>query len=110
MIFINQPLKEIFTQIRIELEKIYGDNMVHLILYGSQARGDATTDSDIDILIVLKTENINAWEEIEKTGKFIADICLQNNVVISRNFISSSRFQTENSPFLLNVRREGIFI
>jgi len=110
MILVNQTLTEIFSQIRIYLENIYGDNLVHLILYGSQARGNATTDSDIDILVVLKPEKINAWDEIEKTGEFIAKISLQNNIVISRNFISFSRFHTENSPFLLNVRREGIFL
>ncbi len=31
-----------------KLEKIYGDRLLKLVLYGSQARGDATEDSDSD--------------------------------------------------------------
>ncbi|MFN3967254.1 MAG: nucleotidyltransferase domain-containing protein, partial [Endomicrobiia bacterium] len=46
----KQALKEVVDRLR----KLYGDNLSKVILYGSKARGDATDDSDIDILVVLK--------------------------------------------------------
>jgi hypothetical protein len=32
----------------------YGENLSQIILFGSQARGNARADSDIDVLIVLE--------------------------------------------------------
>ena len=46
-----KKLEKIITEFRQALEKIYGDKLINLVLYGSQARGDATEDSDILILI-----------------------------------------------------------
>ena len=36
------------------LKTLYGEQLDKIVLFGSQARGDATPESDIDILIVLK--------------------------------------------------------
>ena len=47
---INRIIKEFHE----ELDKIYGENLVKVILYGSYARGDFSSDSDIDLLVVLK--------------------------------------------------------
>ncbi|NJK76809.1 MAG: nucleotidyltransferase domain-containing protein [Microcoleus sp. SU_5_6] len=95
------------AELRQYFNELYGDRLVQLILYGSQARGDAKPDSDIDILVVLN-ESVNASKEIDRTTEFIADLCLDRTVVISSAFASALRFQQENSPFFLNVRREGV--
>ncbi len=105
----DSKLQSILEQLREYLQSLYGDNLDRIILYGSQARGTARPDSDIDILIVLK-ELESAWREIDRTSEFIAELCLENNLVISRNFVDLDRFQMENSPFFLNVRREGIAV
>jgi predicted nucleotidyltransferase len=89
------------------LHHLYGQRLASLILFGSHARGEATPESDIDVLVVLKG-TVNPSEEIKRTSKFISNLCLQENVVISRIFTSQERYSTENSPFFLSVRREGI--
>jgi len=103
----KDKLPEIFTELRHDFETLYGEQLVKLILYGSQARGDARPDSDIDVLVVIK-DDVNAWAEIDRTSEFTAALCLEHTVVISRAFVSLPRFQSENSPFFLNVRREGV--
>ncbi len=87
---INQRLKAILTQLRSQLENHYGDRIVQLILFGSQARGDAHPDSDIDVLVVLKGE-VNQGEEIEETSKIIADLSLEKDVLISCIFMDEDR-------------------
>jgi len=99
--------KAIVADLRPLLEKIYGERLVRLVLYGSQARGDATAGSDIDILVVLRGA-VQAGKEIARTGETTAALSLKNDVVISCVFVSEERFNSEQSPLLLNVRKEGL--
>lgn len=97
----------ILNDLRQRLTQLYGPRLVRLVLYGSQARGDAEEGSDVDVLVVLDGE-VRPGEEIRRTGGIIAELSLANDVVISCAFVSSKRFTAEKIPFLLNVRREGV--
>jgi uncharacterized protein len=99
----------VLSLLRTQLEQQYQERLGRVILFGSQARGEATEDSDIDVLIVLD-DPVNASVEIRQTSEFIAQLCLEHDVLISRFFIARSRFETENSPLLRNIRREGILL
>lgn len=103
----SQKLKAILAELRRRLEELYGDRMVRMVLYGSQARGEAVEGSDIDVLVVLAGP-VNPGEEVSRTGEVAADLSLQNNVVVSCAFVTELRYDTERSPFLINVRREGM--
>lgn len=105
----NEKLLEILAQLRHYLEKLYCDRLVQIILYGSQARGDAQPDSDIDVLIVLQ-EPVNFVAEIENTSHFVTGLCLKHNVLLSCAFVSKERFLQENGGFFRNVRREGVLV
>jgi uncharacterized protein len=106
---INDKLKTILTELRSHFELLYGDRLTQMILYGSQARGDAEPDSDIDVLVVLKGQ-VNPGEEIDRTLPIVADLSLHNDVVISCNFMNEERFTNDRGPLLRNIRREGILI
>jgi predicted nucleotidyltransferase len=103
----HSQLNEIITLLKRWFSQYYQEDLDKLILYGSQARGDAQKYSDIDILIVLKRA-FNYREELNNTSDFICDLSLEYDTVISRAFISQQCFEDDNTPFLLNVRREGI--
>ena len=81
---INERLKTILIQLRSQLEIYYGDRLVQIILFGSQARGDTHPASDIDVLVVLKGE-VNPSEEIEKTSNIVADLSLKMDAVINQD-------------------------
>ena len=75
-------IQPILEEVKQALVNLYQDQLESIILYGSQARGDAREDSDIDILVVLKSA-INPYQEIDKTSEIIAEICLKYDVFIS---------------------------
>ena len=107
--FMKDKLTTVLALFRHYLEELYRERLVKMILYGSQARGDARPDSDIDLLIVLKSP-VNSSVEIERTSEFTSDLCLEHSIVISRTFVSVEQFQHENGGFFRNVRREGIAV
>jgi predicted nucleotidyltransferase len=105
----NDKLTNILAELRRRFEALYGERLVQMILFGSQARGDAVPGSDIDILVVLK-DPVQPGEEIDRTIDTVADLSLQHNEVISCVFMGEERFMHRYGPLLRNIRREGIRI
>ena len=103
----DASIQGILQELRRRFEQLYGDRLVHLVLFGSRARGDAEPDSDIDVLVVLNGP-VNAGEEIGRTGGIIAEVSLENNVVISCVFMDRHRYEHKNGPLLRNIRKEGV--
>jgi uncharacterized protein len=105
----NVILKPVLIRLKQTLSSLYGDRLLHLTLFGSQARGDAEPGSDIDVLVVLKPP-VNPGEEIKRTGREIADLSLHYDVVISCLFMDEIHYQTKNGSLLRNIRREGVLL
>jgi predicted nucleotidyltransferase len=102
---INQLLKEFRTGI----EKLYGQRLKNIVLYGSWARGEATEDSDIDLVIVLKGD-VQPGSEIDRMIDIITDINLKYGVLISVYPVAERDYLTLKSPLLMNARKEGVLV
>jgi predicted nucleotidyltransferase len=103
----SAKIQKILKKLKKELLRIYGESVESIILYGSRARGDARDDSDIDILIVLN-KDFNYSEILRLSSQLISSFSLENDVVISRAFVTKTQYDKLQSPFLMNVRREGV--
>lgn len=99
--------ESVLTELYSRFQELYGDRLVRMVLYGSQARGDAGNDSDIDILVVLKNK-VDPMGEIKRTGGIVAELSLKFGVVISCIFMDEGYFMHRNGPLLRNIRKEGI--
>jgi len=103
----NTQLQAILKELRTRFERLYGERLLNMVLYGSQARGDADAGSDIDVMVVLDG-TVDPCLEIARTEVDVADVSLENNVAIVCVFVSRQRYETEQSPLLINVRREAV--
>lgn len=80
------------------------------ILYGSQARNTATSESDIDLLIILP-DSYQGREFVEKRSQIfnsLYDVEIDECVRISPLVLIKSIWEGRKTPFTLNVIREGI--
>ncbi len=48
--------------------------------------------------------------EIERLSSFTSGLSLEHDVVISCVYVSEEDFGNEQSPLMLNVRREGVLV
>lgn len=92
---------------RKELERIYGPRLSRLVLFGSQARGDARKNSDVDILVVLKGE-LDLVAETERLVDIEIDFSDRYRVYLHLIPASEERYTDEVHPLMMNVHSEGV--
>lgn len=101
------PIETALSEFKQALQRLYAGRLRDVVLYGSWARGEATADSDIDVVVVL-SGNVTPGAEIDRMIEIITDVNLRNGVLISVYPVSERDYIGLNSPLLLNVRREGV--
>lgn len=80
------------------------------ILYGSEARGDARPDSDIDVLILLDNdEKLTVERELEIT-RHLYEVEVDTGVIISPMVMLRQMWESVTTPFTVNVMKEGIIL
>ena len=99
--------EDVVERIRREAHKL--QPYANTILYGSEARGEARPDSDIDLLVLVNTDKLSYSDKDRIIAPFY-DIELDTGVIISTLVVP--RKEWENRPFLTpfqyNVNKEGI--
>lgn len=101
-------MEDILSKFTNYIKTAYKSDLKKIILFGSQARGDATPDSDVDILIV--TDRKLSKEKLEQMIALISDISINEGVLINFIEMLTSKYESEQSPLLLNIHREGIIL
>lgn len=100
-------IDEALLEFKQAIRHLYGRRLRDVVLYGSWARGDATEDSDIDLVVVLSGV-VAPGKEIDRMIDVIADVNLKHRVLISVYPVSEQDYVGLDSPLLLNIRREGV--
>jgi predicted nucleotidyltransferase len=101
--------RAIVAELKHKLKELYGGKLSRVVLYGSQVRGEATDDSDIDVLIVLK-DGFSPREERRRTIHAIAELSLKHNVLIADVIASEVDYEFGTTPLYAEAKREGISV
>ncbi|RKY72143.1 MAG: nucleotidyltransferase domain-containing protein [Candidatus Latescibacterota bacterium] len=103
----DDSIKHLVSRVKECLIETYGEKIKQVILYGSYVRGEAAMDSDIDIL-VLVDGSLDPFEVRKGLSDLLFDILLEEGELVSVMALPEQFFENYNSPFVLNVRREGM--
>jgi UTP:GlnB (protein PII) uridylyltransferase len=104
MVMKNPALSDALRNLRQRLSTAFGQE-IPLILFGSQARGDFSPDSDVDVLVILPDLSSDslmlafdiAWE-----------VGFDAGLVISLTPATANEWEHMGaSPFFATVQREG---
>ena len=95
-----------------EIKKIYGTHLRKVILYGSYARGDFKSDSDVDIMILLDISDVDLKAYSQQLSYMTYVFNLDNDLDIKPIAKSEEHFNkwVVNYPFYANVNKEGVVL
>ena len=100
--------QQIFQEIQTLKRQILPNERV--ILFGSQARGDARPDSDWDLLVLVNKEKRNLIEDYDKYGYPFSEIGDKYGAFVSAIVYNKKDWEERPSILKYNVEREGIEI
>jgi predicted nucleotidyltransferase len=95
------------SELQSALRKIYGEHAPVLLLYGSYARGDASVDSDVDV-VLLYSRDIQPGKEIYQLREILSTLNLRYQILISVLPVSVKQYQNAKTAFWKNVQREAV--
>ena len=98
---------ELLTEIKTRLQAVHGPRLRGVILYGSEARGEAGPDSDVDILVLLE-DPVRLGRDLEKNLEAVYPLSLEIGRQISALPASAKEYETYDCPLYRNIHREGI--
>ena len=106
----NNQILDTLTLIKSEIKNLYGDKFIKLILYGSYANNSETIESDIDLLVLLKTTQ-NRFKEIRRINQKILDIILKTDKLFSIKVTDENTINNlKEMTFYKNVLSYGLEI
>jgi len=103
-------LEEILRRLKAELKRHYGKRLVEVRLFGSQARDEATEDSDINVLVVLRDKVLHISKEQDRLFSFKYDLERKYNTLIQVIFTNKERLRDSKSPLYVGVREESVVV
>ena len=108
----DMDLRKMLLELEEKLQRVYGNKLKAVILYGSVARGTATEESDIDIMVLVDgtAQELRTFED--QLSDVSTDISIKYFMVFSIIDISYQEYMrwVNTSPFYRNVSKEGVIL
>jgi predicted nucleotidyltransferase len=100
---------EVVRKCKAVLESYYGSQFKGLILYGSAARDQADSRSDIDLLVLL-SKSFDYFLEVRQVIEVLYPLQLESMQLISAKPVPAHDFEQGSIQLYRNAKREGILV
>jgi uncharacterized protein len=95
----------VLTRFRAALDRVYGNRVERVVLFGSRARGDARPDSDYDVAVFLK-DLADRWDEVDRIADIATDIMDETGAFVHAMPYRAETYR-DRTPLMHEVRGEG---
>ena len=102
----NADPRSVAASVAADLRGLYGDRLVDVVLYGSQARGDAHPESDVDLAVVLD-QVASPWEELRRMDDVLWRHTRESGVTVSVTPVGRAAWEEASRPLIKSARSEG---
>ncbi len=103
----DEKVKSLIGRIKTYLTEIYGGKVKKVMLCGSYVRGEASRNSDIDML-VLVDPFLNPFEVRESLSDLLVDVLLEEGELISAIVVPEGFYNSYNSVLILYLKKERV--
>jgi uncharacterized protein len=99
--------RALLAEIKERLERAHGARLCGVILYGSEARGEARADSDVDVLVLL-ADPVDYGRDLQMNIDAVYDLGVLLGRRISAKPVSAQDYERGDCPLFRRAREEGI--
>jgi predicted nucleotidyltransferase len=100
------------NELALAMKNLFGNKLSEVILFGSYARNQQDEESDIDIMVLVKEDQLSLKAYSQSIAEIVTNINLQYDVVLSVILQSIDEYEEykEILPFFMNIQREGVSV
>jgi predicted nucleotidyltransferase len=102
--------RKILEKVDNKMIELFKDKLKNVILYGSYARNENTSESDIDVMVLVDETECRIREYEDNITDIMVELSLEYEIVVSIYTQSVEEYEKQAKvlPFLINVQKEGI--
>ena len=108
----KKELESIVDKLVKTYQSVYGDQIVKIVLYGSYARGDYDSESDVDMVALVPGDRRILQEQLKQVWDVSSDLELEFGMILSPTVIPYDEYEryADVLPYYKNIAEEGVVI
>lgn len=105
-------IKDLVYDFAEDMQRLFGNNLSTVVIYGSYARGDYTEESDVDVMLLVRIPEDKIREYADQVSDQAFEYLMKYGIHISPVIKNEEHFNywVDNLPYYRNVRDEGVVV